>query len=580
MPDNAVATLALPKTNSALTLTARLAAAASRHPDKAFIQDAAGEAPPLSFAETVARANYYAAAFAARGVKPGGIVALMLPTHAQALREAAPAFFGAMMLGAYPSFFPPLTPKQDPAIFWGSLGTLFNRIDASVIVSDEYNIGLLAEHLPTFANRCFDVFQDHDIAADVEFPQALPEETAFLQHSSGTTGLKKGVMLSHQAVSDHVDAIAAALELTGADKLVSWLPLYHDMGLIGCLILPAILGLTVVTLDPFAWVRRPASLLDAITQHRASICWQPNFAFHLLMRAAGQVEQFDLSSLRALLDCSEPCKSETLALFRQHFAAAKLPPHATQVSYGMAENVFLATITPLGRDPRSLAIDLGIFMNEARAVRSDDAGSINIISCGRPLPGVSLAILGADNVALEDGQVGEVAVHSNTLFTGYYLIETPAEKWHAAGDPQTSVIWYRTGDLGFLDRGELFVTGRKDDLMIIHGKNVYAHDVEFTINNHCAVKPGRVVAVAPFNPQTGSQTLVALVEAETDDPAARNALAQSIKNAINAEYSLVLYEVMIVDLGWLVKTTSGKISRKENLARYCALRPNLRTGSL
>ncbi len=573
MPEIAAATRPPSRAAAAPTLLARLAQIAARHPDKPFIQDAAGDTPPLSFAETITRAEYYAAVFAARGVQPGGIVALMLPTHAQALREAAPTFFGAMLLGAHPSFFPPLTPKQDPAIFWASLGRLFNRINPALIVSDAFNINLLATHLPNFAGQCFDLFQPPEIADRPEFPQARPEDTAFLQHSSGTTGLKKGVMLSHQAVLDHVDAMAAALEITEADKLISWLPLYHDMGLIGCLVMPALLGLTVVTLDPLAWVRRPTSLLDAIAVHRPSISWQPNFAFHLLMRVAGPAETYDLSSLRALIDCSEPCKPATLAEFRSRFAAAKLRPEACQVSYALAENVFMATLTPRGEIPRSLVIDHGIFINEARAVpAADAASSLAVLSCGLPISGTALRILGQDGAVLPDGEIGELALHSPTIFTGYHLIETPAETLHAG--------WYRTGDLGFLDHGELFITGRKDDLMIIHGKNIYAHDVEFTINQHCAVKPGRAVAIAPFDPQSGSQALVALIEAETPDPASRIALSQSIKAAINAAYSLALYEVMIIDPGWLVKTTSGKISRKENLARYCALRPNLREFSL
>jgi acyl-CoA synthetase (AMP-forming)/AMP-acid ligase II len=560
-------------------LIQRLAAIAARHPDKPFILDPSGVVPDLSFGETLTRAEYFAAAFAARGVRPGSVIALMLPTHPGGNRDAAPAFFGAMMLGAYPAFFPPLTPKQDPAIFWSSHGTLFQRIDVALIISDAYNIGLIADHLPGFSQRCFDAAAAQPVALNFERHPAAPGDTAFLQHSSGTTGLKKGVMLSHKAVLDHVDAMAEALALTGDDRLVSWLPLYHDMGLIGCLVMPALLGLTVISLDPFAWLRRPALLLEAITAHRATITWQPNFAFHLLMRAAGPAADYDLSSLRAIIDCSEPCKAETLAAFRAHFAAASLAAPACQVSYAMAENVFMVTATPLDRPPRCLAIDTGIFINEARAVPSLDAAAMTVISCGPPIAGVKLRILGADGATLADGQVGEIAFHGPTLFNGYYRIETPAEKWHK-GDTQNNIRgWYRTGDLGFLDAGELFVTGRKDDLMIIHGKNIYAHDVEYTINSHCAVKPGRAAAVGPFNPQAGSQALVALVEAETADPAARAALTLAIKNAVNAEYSLALYEVMIVDPGWLVKTTSGKISRKENLARYCALRPHLRAAA-
>jgi acyl-CoA synthetase (AMP-forming)/AMP-acid ligase II len=133
--------------------------------------------------------------------------------------------------------------------------------------------------------------------------------------------------------------------------------------------------------------------------------------------------------------------------------------------------------------------------------------------------------------------------------------------------------WYHTGDRGFIDAGELFITGRSDDLLIIHGKNIYAHDVEFCVNTHCDVKPGRTVAIGPFNPATGSQSLVVVAEADSSDLGAQRALAQSIRSAVNAEFAASLYEAMIVPPGWLVKTTSGKISRAENLARYVAARP-------
>ncbi len=359
-------------------------------------------------------------------------------------------------------------------------------------------------------------------------------------------------------VLDHIDILAETVAIDPADKIISWLPLYHDMGLIACFLAPALLGLTVVTLDPFEWVRRPASLLDAIGVHSATLCWLPNFAFHHLMRVADPSARYDLTSLRALIDCSEPCKPATLDAFRARFADHGLRPTAPQVSYAMAETVFLVTQTALDAQPRSVIVDAEALDHNRRA----------ILSCGAPARGVRIRILDADGAPCVDRQVGEIVVASDTLFEGYYRLEMPPGKLESG--------WYRTGDRGFLDGGELFVTGRTDDLLTIHGKNIYAHDVEFCINAHCTVKPGRVVAIAPFNPHTGSQSLVVIAESDTEDATARTALARAIKAAINAEFAATVFEAMIVAQGWLAKTTSGKISRAENLARYLAARPALR----
>ncbi|MCW8305539.1 AMP-binding protein [Acidiphilium sp. PA] len=544
------------------TLVERFGAVAAARGDEPFIVLADDPSNPVTFRQSYACAERFAAVFAARGIQPRDVIALLLPTH----RNAAAAFFGAMMIGAIPSFFPPLSPKQDANIFWSSHGTLFSRIDVALIVTDEFNIGLVREHLPVYAHRCLDIETDLPGADPGLQFQGDRHDIAFLQHSSGTTGLKKGVALSHGMVLDHVAAMGECLALTERDVIASWLPVYHDMGLIACFMVPALLGIPVVTLDPFAWVRRPASLLDAIADFRATLCWLPNFAFHHIMRMADNRVSYDLSSLRAIIDCSEPCKPSTLAAFRSRFAAHGLDPVALQVSYAMAEAVFLVTQTPLGSIPRSLAIDaerldrdgIAVMANNPRAVRA-------ILSCGLPMRGVRLRILDADGAPCPDRQVGAVVVASDTLFEGYFRLPMPPGKLEAG--------WYHTGDRGFIDAGELFITGRSDDLLIIHGKNIYAHDVEFCVNTHCDVKPGRTVAIGPFNPATGSQSLVVVAEADSSDLGAQRALAQSIRSAVNAEFAASLYEAMIVPPGWLVKTTSGKISRAENLARYVAARP-------
>jgi acyl-CoA synthetase (AMP-forming)/AMP-acid ligase II len=547
------------------SLVDRLGHVARERADHPFIILHDDPGHPVTFGEVHRRAEGFAGAFAARGVRRGQVIALMLPTH----RDAAPAFFGAMMIGAIPAFFPPLSPKQDAGIFWASHGTLFARIEVALIVADGFNIGLIGDYLADF----------HDLCHDIETP--LPpfdpgvvvssdrRDIAFLQHSSGTTGLKKGVMLSHGTVLDHVDAMAETLGMTGGDVIASWLPIYHDMGLIACFVAPALLGISVVTIDPFAWVRRPASLLEAIGDFRATLCWLPNFAFHHLIRMTPPEARYDLSSLRAVIDCSEPCKAATLEAFVRHFAPHGLAAAAPQVSYAMAETVFMVTQTRLGEAPRIICADAEALDRDGvvRAAAPGAAGR-DMVSCGPPMAGVRLRILDADGAACADREVGTVVIASATMFDGYFRLEMTPGKLEAG--------WYHTGDRGFLDQGELFITGRTDDLLIIHGKNIYAHDAEFCINTHCDVKPGRVVAIAPFNPQTGSQSLVVIAEADTMDVTARSALSRAIKSAINAEFAATVYEALIVSPGWLIKTTSGKISRAENLRRYVAERAAFR----
>jgi acyl-CoA synthetase (AMP-forming)/AMP-acid ligase II len=519
------------------------------------------EGETVTFAEALQKAEAFAAAFHARGIRPGQIVALMLPTRA----DAAAAFFGAMMMGAIPAFFPPLSAKQDAPVFWASHGTLFRRIAVALVISDAANIDLIAQFLPDFVEHCFDI---NAVTPAAAFRADAETEIACLQHSSGTTGLKKGVVLTHKMLLDHIDNMAGTLAITPADKIISWLPLYHDMGLIACLILPALLGLTVVTLDPFAWVRRPATFLDAISFHKPTLCWLPNFAFQLLIRTANAAARYDLSSVRLMIDCSEPCKAETLRAFQARFAEAGLRPGALQISYAMAEAVFMVTQTDGPGIPRCIEADAAALEQDGLVIPSrPDRRARTIISCGMPMHGVDIRILDIDGQACAERIVGEIVIASATLFAGYYGIDTPSAKLQNG--------WYRTGDRGFIDGGALFVTGRNDDLLIINGKNIYAHDVEFCINTHCQVKAGRVVAVAPFNPRTGSQALVVIAETETADKAEREALVQAIRQTVNAEFAVSIYEAMLVDPGWLVKTTSGKISRSENVARYIAARPAL-----
>jgi acyl-CoA synthetase (AMP-forming)/AMP-acid ligase II len=195
----------------------------------------------------------------------------------------------------------------------------------------------------------------------------------------------------------------------------------------------------------------------------------------------------------------------------------------------------------------------------------DSAATIEFISCGPAIPCTTIRILDAEGRDLPDRRVGQIVLTSPYLFSGYYRMATPEGKLEDG--------WYRTGDLGFTDQGEIFVCGRADDLLIIHGKNIYAHDVEYSVNRYTPVKPGRCVAIGPYNPKVGSQSLVVIAETEDPSPEARTALVRAVKSVIEAEFSVTVYDVHVESPGWMMKTTSGKISRGGNLEKYLSVKP-------
>ena len=266
----------------------------------------------ITYADLAHRSRDYASEYQRRGVGKGNIVAIMVP-HSP---ELFPAFLGAMAIGAIPAFFPTLSPKQDPAIFWSVHDAVFQHIRARLLLTDAEGLSPVREALPAHAHLAVSVAEVCSGSNRVhETANVCSDDVAFLQHSSGTTGLKKGVQLTHRAVLRQVDAYAATLGLSAHDRIATWLPLYHDMGLIACFMLPLVKRVPVVALDPFEWVVQPTSLLDAIERHGCTLTWLPNFAFHHIVHTVRPGGRWRLESMRAFIDCSEPCKPDTFDLF-------------------------------------------------------------------------------------------------------------------------------------------------------------------------------------------------------------------------------------------------------------------------
>lgn len=493
-------------------------------------------------------ARSFLAAYRGAGLESGAVVMIFL----RHIPELYGSFFGAMLGGFVPTFMPCPSPRQDPRLYWESHQELLARTAPGLVVADT------ATHLEMAANGLsgLPTLAIEDLGSGVaEWAIPTGEQTALLQHSSGTTGLKKGVAVSYDALVAQIAAYSAAIELTGDDVIVSWLPLYHDMGLIACCVMPIAAGIKIVHLDAFEWVARPERLFQAIARHRGTLCWLPNFAFdHLSAILGHRGGSFDLSTIRAFINCSEPCRTASFDRFHEVFA---LKPKQFQCCYAMAETVFAVTQTPLSIPPTRIRVHQDSLQRGCR-IAIDDQGT-ELIESGFPVVGAQLSIHAETDLELAEGYIGEIAVASTFLFSGYnHEPQRTAER--LIGDK------YFTRDLGFVHDGRLYVLGRIDDLIIISGRNIYAHQIEAVISTVDGVKPGRAIALGAFDDRLGTQALIVVVERhwERSDLDIRHDIANAILSVVN----VAPRTIHVVEPGWLIKTTSGKVSREANLRKW------------
>lgn len=516
-----------------------------------------GRAVPITFGDLFAGSAAYTRAYIDAGVRPGDLVLVIL----QHTPHLFYSYLGAILAGAVPSFMPFPSPKQRPDIYWHDHDTLFKRIEPRLIVTYEENLRAAQEALPSFSVPA--IIADDKIlqnAPPPELPglQAEPSSVACLQHSSGTTGLKKGVMLIHRAIIDEVTLYARSIGFTERDSIASWLPLYHDMGFIGCFMMSVVLGTHLVALDPFEWVMRPTQLLDAIEKYRTNFTWLPNFAFSHIVNAARRDKAWALSSARAFINCSEPCKAATFERFYERFRESGVKRESLQVCYAMAENVFAVTQTPLERAVPVLRLESAAFARgEIRPSESPNA--LSVVSCGPPVEGVEIEIHGEGGSEVPHGRVGEICVRSPFMFDGYYNLPEKTRERLRDG-------WYHTGDMGFVHEGELYVTGRMDDMLIVNGRNYYAHEIESIVNGVSGAVPGRSVAIGVNDERTDATVVVILAECRPDADDA--AVAIEIKRLVLESLGLAVHSVVPLHSGEMVKTTSGKISRSKNKELY------------
>ena len=493
------------------------------------------------------------------GLRPGDLVVI---AHTQNL-ESIHAFWGALLMGAVPSMFPTLTEKLDPEVYMRGMAELARLSDvAAVLTTDEF--------APTLRpNMPCPVYGSSELeslpAPDQPSPfSPRPSEIAFLQHSSGTTGLQKGVALSHTAVLNQLAAYSRAISLCENDVVVSWLPLYHDMGLIAGFLLPLTLGVPLVLMSPFDWVSRPALLLRAIHDHGGTLCWLPNFAYNHCARRIRRRDSQDwsLASMRLFINCSEPVRHDSHQLFLERFAENGARPEMLAVSYAMAENTFAVTQTSPGVPARLDVVDAAeLDLNGyAKNIPADHPLARVLVSCGPTIPGTEARIIDDDGRPLADRRVGQIAIRSDCLMTGYYK-RPDLQPFDPDG-------WFLTGDMGYMAGGEVTVIGRRKDLIINAGKNIYPVDIEAIVYEVPGVKAGRAVAFGVADEREGTELVAVVAEVATRDEEERREIGRAIRREVARRAMVTVSYVHLVEPKWLLKTSSGKIARNANRDKW------------
>jgi fatty-acyl-CoA synthase len=394
-------------------------------------------------------------------------------------------------------------------------------------------------------------------------PAVSLDDVAFVQFTSGSTSAPKGVAITHRSLAANIEAIngPAGLDSSPADSAVSWLPLYHDMGLVGMALGAMYCARPAVLMTPQAFVKRPADWLRAISRHRATVSFAPSFAYDLCVRRikARELEGLDLSCWRVAGCGGEPIHAASLAAFAEKFRAAGFRDTSFLPSYGLAEHVLAATFAPRGRPV--LVEHLSADELSTRAVAIQEGAQIdgvNVVSCGAALPGHQIRIVDANGRPLPERALGEITLAGPSVMKGYLGDETLTAQTIRDG-------WLWTGDVGYLSNGELFVCGRIKDIVIASGRKYHPQDLEWAVDDVAGIRRGRVVAFATRRVGLADRVVIVL---EPNGTVAPGDLTQAIRTRIADVCGLYVDEVVLVPSGTIGRTTSGKVQRLATRTRY------------
>ncbi|MEN0062385.1 MAG: fatty acyl-AMP ligase [Myxococcota bacterium] len=554
------------------TIAQAVAEVGNLYPDLGFtFQDAKGAETAYTFPQMEGETAKRAAALQRLGLKKGDRVGLIVIEP----EDFVLSFLAALRVGVVPvPLYPPMSFGNLKAYVERTARILTNA-GAHVLVTSPLLFDLL-QGLKAFVEPLEHVINAAELSEPgdaPDYPTITPDDLAFLQYTSGSTSDPKGVMVTHGSLIANAHAImvhGAKIAPEAGDKGVSWLPLYHDMGLIGFVISPVYHGIPVVFIPTMRFIKQPNVWLETMHRHQATVSFAPNFAYALAARRAkaSDIARWDLSRVKVLGCGAEPIQPKTMREFHETFAPAGLSNTAILPAYGMAEATLAMTFKPVDEPLRTLTISASKLAEAGEVEQIDGATAaegeaVEHVSCGVTFPEHEIAVLDDDMRPLPDGTEGELCFRGPSVTKGYFGNPEATAKAFRDG-------WIRTGDLGFMLDGQTYVTGRIKDLIIVNGRNVHPQAVEWAVAEIEGVRKGNVIAFSV--PGTTGEELIVTLETRAADP---QALVPQVRSIVQRELSLRVSEVRCLPPGTLPKTSSGKLQRRK--ARDMYLRGDLGT---
>ena len=506
----------------------------------------------------------------ASGVRPGDRVALIAETSA----EFVQLFFGAIYAGALPTPLPLPTSFGGRDAYVEQIRTQLASCDPLLVVSPPGLFPLVdaaADSLPGCAAHDWAVFLTSEIVPGA-LPQATPADIAYLQYSSGSTRFPHGVAVTHRALLANLAGHATSTRVQDSDRIVSWLPFYHDMGLVGCLLSPLASQMSADYIATEDFARRPLSWLTLVSRNEGTtLSYSPTFGYDICARRISSSidvrERFDLSRWRVAGNGADMIRPDVMQAFVDAFDPAGFKASSFLPSYGLAEATLAVSMMPLGEGIVTDLVDERVLSGEGYAgVATSNANVFGrptryraIVNCGKPLPGLTVEVRDDGGVRLDERHIGRIFVHGEGVMVGYFRDEAATAACLVGG-------WLDTGDMGYLADGYIYIVGRAKDMIIINGKNHWPQDIEWAIEQLPGFKAGDIAAFSITTPG-GEEAPAVLVQCRTSDTGERAALREAIRNKVRAITGMSCV-VELVPPRTLPRTSSGKLSRSKARSQY------------
>ena len=535
------------------------------HPERPHLEllTEGGGRQTITYAALSSRARSVACGLREGGLAPAERVGIMLPTSSAFFA----AFFGVLYAGGVPvPIYPPLRRSQIEEHLLRQAKILRNAGATFLISGAEAGpvAALLRSQVPTL--QAVTTVAELSVSTDGKLPRlTAPAATALIQYTSGSTGDPKGVVLSHHNLLSNIRAMGDQMEASSSDVFVSWLPLYHDMGLIGAWLGSLYYAAPAVIMSPISFLARPERWLWAIHRHRGTLSAAPNFAFELCLHRIEQesLEGLDLSSLRFVANGAEPISADTIRRFTERFAPFGFRREAMGPVYGLAENAVGLAFPPPGRAPVIDRIRRDALSLEGAAVPApaDDPTALEFVACGRPLPGHEVRIVDAAGLELGERRQGRLHFRGPSATSGYFRNAAKSKELFV-GD------WLDSGDLAYEAGGDLFITGRIKDVILRAGRNIYPQEVEEAVGEVEGLRKGCTAVFGCPDPVSGTERVVVLAETRATDPEVLAALRRRVSEATLAILENPPDDVILAPPRTVPKTSSGKIRRSAARSLY------------